>query len=111
MLLQQVAVLRDIPRIEIIDPKIEEYVEQHAQTEQREVHAVLLRPHSLLHFRIYTEYIERLDQQVQKEEKSEIDKEFTLHNNKVSAKCNGVSVTMLSPTYFSGRWVSVCELP
>ena len=64
MLAQQLPVLRNMPRIEVLDAKIVDHLEQVAKAQQGGVIPPGLRAHVVLHAPVYPEDVKGLDQKV-----------------------------------------------
>ena len=79
--LQQVAVLRDIAVVEIGDAEIEDDIEDNAEAEQRRIQSVFVRPDDILYRTVDAEYPERLDQQVDEQQKRQIGYKSFFHRS------------------------------
>ena len=60
----ELRMLRDVAGVEVGDPQVEQYIEDIGQVEDREVEAVHLVAHGVLHAHLDAEYPQRLDNEV-----------------------------------------------
>lgn len=80
--------LRDIPIVKVVDPKIKKDVKNECEVEKGEIRAVCFGTHFVLNCPVDTENPKRLDKHIQKNKKSEVGEEFPLH---VRGKCSLLS--------------------
>jgi hypothetical protein len=66
VLVQQKAMLRNIPIIEVAYPYIQQNIHHQTQVEQSEVQPILLFSYQILNFTVDTQYPKWLDKEVQK---------------------------------------------
>jgi hypothetical protein len=78
MLGEKVIVLRNVLVIETGDTKIKDDVQDKRKIEQGEVKTEIAGANGVLHIQIDHQYIERLDEQIQKKQKSQVLYEFFL---------------------------------
>ena len=76
--MQQKTVLGNIPVVETGYSEVKQYIQQHGKIEQRKIKAVTLRPDHILHCPVDTEHPERLNQEIEGNQKDKIGQEFTL---------------------------------
>ena len=76
--------LGDVPVIEIGDPGVEKDVEEKGKIEEREIETVIKVPDHVLNCPVNPENPERLHQEVEKQQQSEVRQEFSLHGYRIA---------------------------
>lgn len=72
--------LRNLTAIEVLNTEIVNDLEQKSEAKKREINAIILFAHAVLHRTVNTENIERLDNQIDNNEEKGIDEKFSIHN-------------------------------
>ena len=71
--------LRNLAAIEVLNPKIVDNLEQKSEAKQGEINPISRLAHTILHRTVNPEYVKRLDNQVDNDEKKRIDEKFSIH--------------------------------
>lgn len=79
MLVQQVIVLRYIPVIVISDPNIKKNIKKKCKIQNCKIETIFARGSNILHRAVDAKNPEWFNQQIKKEQKTQIGNKFTLH--------------------------------
>ena len=78
-------VLGNVAVVEIGDPEIQQYVEKKRKIQDDKIKAIFAHPDGSLHGKIDPKNPDRLYEKIEKEEQSQVGKEFFLHEPKIKA--------------------------
>ena len=73
------AILRNLATVEVLNPEIIDDLEQKSEAKQGKINAVMRLPDAILHRTVNAENVERLDNQVDKDEEKGIYEKFSIH--------------------------------
>jgi hypothetical protein len=79
MLVQQMDMLGNVSVIEIGNTGIKQYIKNKSEIKYGEIKTIIHIPNGILHGQVNPENPERLYQEIQEQQKSQIDQEFFLH--------------------------------
>jgi hypothetical protein len=69
-----------------VDAEVVDHEEEEGEAEQGGIEAVGFRPHRILYGSLYAEDVEWFDKQVDKDQKQDVDQEFSVHSGVLFAK-------------------------
>ena len=81
ILVEEVLMLRNVAIIEVLYPKIDKYLKYIGKIEQCKINAVVSCAHLILHRSINTEYKKRLDEQIDRYQKNDVEDKTTLQRD------------------------------
>lgn len=71
--------LRNFTAVEVLNAKIVDDLKQKSEAKKRKINPVFRLPDAILHGTVNAENVERLDNQVDKNEEKGIDEKFSIH--------------------------------
>ncbi len=79
--IEQLIVLSDIPIIVILNPEVVDDLQEVGEVEKGEINAITFLPHRILHDPINPKQIKGFDQQIDRNQKSNVDEKFPVQMN------------------------------
>ncbi len=77
--------LRQLPVVVVLNAKVIDNLKQEGEVEQREVQPVLGFRYRILHPPVDAKEVERLDEQVGRQQENDVEQEFALHGRNIAS--------------------------